>query len=138
MNQCTQCKKEFEITDGDRAFYAKINLPEPLWCPDCRQMSLWAFRNERNYYSRHCDLCKKAIISVYHPDRIKNVYCQKCWWSDAWDQKEYGKDFDASRPFFDQYRELLEEVPKLCMMNDDTISSQNCEYCYDFAYGKNC
>ncbi|MBI4600166.1 hypothetical protein HY732_04600 [Candidatus Uhrbacteria bacterium] len=138
MNQCTQCKKEFEITDADREFYAKINVPEPLWCPDCRQMSMWVFRNERNYYSRTCDLCKKAIISVYHPQRIKNVYCQKCWWSDAWDPKEYGKEFNPSRPFFEQYRELLEKVPKISMMNDDTITSQNCEYCYDFAYGKNC
>lgn len=138
MNQCTQCKKEFEITDADREFYKKIDVPEPLWCPDCRQRSLWAFRNERNYYSRSCDLCKKAIVSVYHPERIKNVYCQKCWWSDDWDAKSYGKEFDFSRPFFEQYRELLEKAPKIAMMNDDTITSENCQYTYDFAYGKNC
>jgi len=101
-------------------------------------MTLAVFRNERNYYARTCDLCKKNMISVYHPGRIRNVYCQKCWWSDRWDPKEYGRPYDPSRPFFEQYRELLEEVPKLTMMNDDTVTSQNCEYTYDFAYGKNC
>lgn len=138
MNNCTYCKQPFVIPSEDLAFYQKINLPEPQACPPCRQMTLWAFRNERNYYSRTCDLCKKAIISVYHPERVKNVYCQKCWWSDAWDPKDYGKAYDPSRPFFEQYRALLEEVPKLCMMNDDGIGSENCQYTYDFTLGKNC
>ncbi len=138
MKNCSYCKNQFGVPQEDKEYYTKIGVPEPLVCPPCRQMTLSAFRNERNYYARSCDLCGKNMISVYNPARIKNVYCQKCWWSDAWDPKSYGKEFDPSRPFFDQYRELLLEVPKLTMMNDDTISSQNCEYTYDFAYGKNC
>ncbi|MBI3626979.1 hypothetical protein HY224_02960, partial [Candidatus Uhrbacteria bacterium] len=67
-----------------------------------------------------------------------NVYCITCWWSDKWDPKSYGREYDFKRPFMEQYRELHQAMPKLAMMNDNGISSENCEYTYDFAYGKNC
>lgn len=138
MQNCLQCKSEFEITDEDREYYRRIEVPEPRFCPTCRLRRRLVFRNERNYYSRPCDLCKKPIISVYDPARTKNVYCLQCWWSDKWSAKDYGRDFDFTRPFFEQYAELLREVPKLAMVNDNGVGSQNCEYTYDFAYSKNC
>ena len=33
MKSCGQCKQGFEVTDGDRAFYGQMNVPEPKLCP---------------------------------------------------------------------------------------------------------
>ncbi len=135
--KCKNCTIEFEITDLDRKFYNKIEVPEPTLCPDCREQRRLVFNNERKYYKRKCDLCSKDMVSVYDPERIKNVYCYKCWWGDGWDPSDYGRDFDFSKDFNSQYRQLLEEVPKLTMMNDNGAQSVNCEYTYNFAFGKN-
>ena len=71
MNVCKQCKSSFEITDEDRLFYQKLGpafnqspdfIPEPDLCHDCRLQAQLVFRNERYYYQRTCDLCKKSII----------------------------------------------------------------------------
>lgn len=137
MVHCTTCQSPYLITDSDLAFYAKLEVPKPRHCPPCREKQRLLFRNERYYYQRQCDLCHKAIVSVYDPARVKNVYCHRCWWSDDWDPKNYGKPFDFKRPFFEQYGELLREVPKLAMMNDDGTGSENCEYTYDISRGKN-
>jgi hypothetical protein len=66
------------------------------------------------------------------------VYCNKCWWSDAWDPYQYGQDFDFSRSFFEQFQELQQKVPILALMNDDGIGSVNCAYTQNEAYAKNC
>lgn len=96
------------------------------------------FRNERTFYKRRCDLCKRNIIATYPAEAPHPVYCLKCWWSDDWDPLAYGRDFDFSRPFFEQFKELLKTVPALSVMNDDGIASTNCEYTYDWFYSKNC
>ncbi|MFH0927879.1 MAG: hypothetical protein V1821_00210, partial [bacterium] len=134
---CQHCEQNFTIEPEDFDFYAKIGVPEPKLCPDCRERRRLVFRNERNYYPRKCDLCGKQIVSVYDPARTKNVFCGSCWWSDKWEPLTYGRDFDFTKTFNEQYRELLRDVPKLAMMNDNGVSSEGCEYTYDFAFGKN-
>lgn len=147
MSICVQCKTSFEVTNKDREFYHKFSpvingqtfeIPEPLKCPQCREIARLVFRNERYYYQRKCDLCAKSMISVYDPAHTKNVYCHECWWSDKWDVKNYGREYDSTKSFFSQYKSLLEDTPKLAMMNDNGTGSENCEYTYDAAYNKNC
>jgi len=48
---------------------------------------------------------------MYAPDAPYVVYCAPCWWSDKWDPFEYGQDYDFSRPFFEQFDELMRKVP---------------------------
>ncbi|MBI2634119.1 hypothetical protein HYW82_00415 [Candidatus Peregrinibacteria bacterium] len=134
---CNSCRNNFPIEDFDIEFYKKIPSPPPKTCPRCRFRSRLAFRNERFYYKRACNLCKKNMISVHDPAHTPNVYCNACWWSDRWDPLQYGRDFNFSKPFFPQYQALLRDVPKLAMQNDNSTGSENCEYTYDFAYGKN-
>ena len=135
---CQNCKNEFRIEPEDFAFYEKIKVPAPTFCPQCRRQRRLAWRNDFYFYSRNCGLCKKPIVSLYSKDKPMPVYCNKCWWSDKWDAKEYGRGFDFSRPFFAQFRELQNKVPTLALVNDDGIASVNCEYTQDFAFGKNC
>ena len=122
---CPQCASSFS-TDPERiAFLDSRGIPHPTLCPDCRQQRRLAFRNERSLYHRQCDLCKKQIISVYSPDKPLTVYCAACWYGDKWNPLAYGRDYDFNRPFFDQFKELLNEVPALANM---VFNSVNCEY----------
>jgi len=135
---CQNCKKNFIIEPDDFSFYEKIKVPPPTFCPECRVKRRLMWRNERNFYYRKCSLCQKNIVSSYNSGLKFPVYCQKCWWGDKWDPYQYGQDFDFSRPFFEQFRELIDKVPMLGMQNDDGIASLNCEYIQDFAFSKNC
>ena len=74
---------------------------------------------------------------MYSPDKPFKVYDRKEWWSDGWDAMEYGRGFDSSRTFFEQFGELFREVPQVAlyvapdMMNSDFCNyGQTCKNCY--------
>jgi len=135
---CQNCKADFTIEPDDFGFYEKIKVPPPTFCPDCRRQRRWAWRNNMSLYNRKCDLCGKGVISIYASDSNLTIYCNKCWWSDKWDAKNYGVDYDFSRPFFTQFRELIGKVPHMSIVNDNGIASLNCEYNQDWWFSKNC
>lgn len=135
---CKHCQQSFVIEPDDFGFYEKLGVPPPTLCPPCRLQRRMLFRNERDYYRRKCDLCSASIISVYPAEFKTPVYCVKCWWSDKWDPKRFAREYDLSRSFIEQFQELFYAVPMIAMQNDNGIGSVNCEYTYDFAFGKNC
>ncbi len=134
---CKNCQAQFVIEPDDFSFYEKIGVPAPTFCPDCRFQRRLLWRNERTFYRRACDLCKRSMIAVYPTDAPFPVYCQKCWWSDKWSPLAYGQDVDFSRPFMEQVKELHQKVPMLSIQNDDGVGSTNSEYAYDWAFSKN-
>ncbi len=112
-------------------------IPSPTLCPDCRQQRRLAFRNERTLYKRKCDATGKDIISTYSEDKPEKVYEQKYWWSDAWDQISYGRDFDFSKSAFEQFAKLREVVPVPSLYSlYNTL--ENCEYTNIMEGCKNC
>jgi len=139
------CKQPFEVTDDDLRFLEKVSpifvgkkepLPPPLLCPDCRQQRRLAMRNERTLYPRMCDHCKKRIISIYPVDSPFIVLCPACWWGDSWDPLSFGRAYDFSRPFFDQFRDLWHAIPKISILVlNDNINS---DYAHDGYRLKNC
>src|SRR3989338_5808638 len=135
---CQNCKNDFIIEPDDFGFYEKIKVPPPTFCPGCRSQRRLAWRNDLVLYNRICDLCKKSVITIYSKESGITVYCNKCWWSDKWDFLAYGQDYDFSRTFFEQLKELTLKVPHMALINDNGIASVNCEYTNDFAFGKNC
>src|SRR5689334_16070259 len=94
--QCQNCKQEFTTHPDDFSFYQKIKVPPPTFCPDCRLQRRMIFRNERTLYKIKCDLCQKEVISLYHPNKSFPVYCNLCWYGDAWDPESYGFEYDPS------------------------------------------
>jgi len=108
---CQNCKKEFLIEPEDFQFYKKIHVPPPTWCPNCRLQRRLTWRNMRSLYKRKCDLCKKEKIGMYAPDKPYKIYCSPCWWGDGWEALDYGRDYDFSRPFFEQFEELMQSAP---------------------------
>ena len=121
---CQNCKNSFTIDASDFNFYEKIKIPPPTWCPECRQLRRYAWRNERTLYRRNCDLCKKSTVTIYSPNKPFKVYCHECWWGDDWDFTSYGRDFDFSRPFFEQFSELQQDVPLMALLNKNSVNSQ--------------
>ncbi len=121
---CKTCSKEFLIEEEDFGFYEKMQVPPPTLCPDCRQQRRYAWRNERTLYRRACDLCGKSTVTIYSPDKPFKVYCVPCWWGDGWDPASFGRDFDFSRPFFEQFSELEHDVPRMALLNKNSINSE--------------
>src|SRR3990167_6619779 len=106
LKNCQNCKESFIITPDDLTFYEKMQVPAPTLCPDCRFQRRVLWRAERSLYKRKCDLCQKDIIAVYSTDKPHKVYCRECYHGDQWNPLDHGRDFDFSRPFFEQFKEL--------------------------------
>ncbi len=107
-------------------------------CPDCRMQRRLAFRNERTLYHRTCDLTGKPIISIYSTDKPYRVYQQDAWWSDAWDPRDYSRDYDFNRSFFEQFEQLKKEVPRMTLETSPEAEENNCLYINFAGHSKNC
>ena len=119
---CKCCSTNFEITNFETNLLKKLSpefadknfsIPTPSICPYCREQRRMAWRNERVLYRRKCDKTGKDLISMYSPESPHTVYHGKQWWDDSFDATDFGRDFDFSRPAFEQFRELQLEVPRM-------------------------
>ena len=135
FQKCGVTGSEFVITEWEQNFLNRMNVPYPTLSSRERLKQRLSHRNERSIYKDICDLTGKSIISIYSPDKSFIVYSQEAWWSDSWDSRVYGRDFDFSRSFFDQFYELRKAVPRLALMN---VRSENSEYCNITNSDKNC
>ncbi len=141
---CRQSGTSFEIRDEDLAFYEKISptiagkcfriLP-PSLCPRERERRRLAFRNERMLYRRKSNMSGTEIISFFRSDAPFTVFSHEEWWSDRWDPLSFGRTFDSSKSFFEQFQELQRAVPRVPLINNGAVNSDFC----NFADGnKNC
>ncbi|MBI4836448.1 MAG: hypothetical protein HY817_04275 [Candidatus Abawacabacteria bacterium] len=141
---CRLCSHSFTTSPEALAFIDRISpvikgvkqsIDAPRLCPRCRALRRCAFRNEHALYHRKCDLSGHEFISIYVSDAPYKVYEPKEWWSDRWDPLEYGRDYDFSRPFFEQFAELQKAVPRLGMVS---MMNENSDYTNYVSYLKNC
>ncbi len=125
---CQNCKDEFIIELEDFNFYEKIKVPPPTFCPDCRTVRRLCWRNEMSLFKRKCDAPGhgETLISFIHPDEKLVVYDGKYWWGDEWNPLSCGKDYDFSKPFFTQWKELRDSFPIQCLSN---IKATDSDYC---------
>lgn len=141
---CKNCTSVFIVDDHDLAFLDKVspifngtkyNLPSPTLCPDCRFQRRASYRNDRILFERTCDMSGQKLISMYAPDAPVKVIHRDLWWSDDWDPLSYSKEYDFSKPFFQQFSELDQMTPH---PNVITISSENSLYSNYNLANKNC
>ncbi|MFZ2149964.1 MAG: hypothetical protein WAV15_02290 [Minisyncoccia bacterium] len=130
---CQNCQKDFVIERDDFSFYEKLKVPPPTWCPHCRFVRRLTFINERSLYGKNnCGNCKKPIISMYSPEMPFSKWCIKCHISDIWDARDYGKEYDFSRPFLQQFKELKYSIPHRALDQNER-NGAGCDYanlCY--------
>ena len=141
---CRQCSTPFPITDRDMAFYEKISpilngkkelIPPPTLCPECRDRRRLAFRNERKLYRRKCDRTGRDIVSVFSSESPQKVFAGDVWWGDSWNPLDFGRSFDFSRPFFEQFGALMSMTP---LQNLIGANNENSDYINLTADCKNC
>jgi len=86
---------------------------------------------------------------MFAPNLKYTIYCPKCWFSDDWDPRDFGRDYDFTRPFFEQYSELLRKAPLqgLSLGNESMESSpynnhavhlKNCYLLFESMENENC
>ncbi len=121
---CQNCKMDFVIEPEDFLFYEKIQVPAPTFCPECRQVRRMNWRNERGLHKNKCQATGKDVISMFSSESNVVVYERDYWWSDQWDQLASGKDYDFSKPFFQQYQELFHAAPLPHVANSNAIRSE--------------
>jgi len=133
MNQetkvCQNCKQDFIIEPDDFAFYEKIKVPPPTFCPECRLIRRMTFRNERTLYRRKNNAPGKdgeSILSVFSPESEQVVYDHASWWGDIWDSASFGQEIDYSKPFFEQLKSLWSKVPDIGLFNINPVRSDYC------------
>lgn len=145
---CKVSGQEFPIYQSDLEFYDKISpifngvkyaIPVPTLCPEEREKRRLVRKNERKFYRRKCDATGENIISLYAPDSVTGspyvVYSPKVRWSDIRDPMTYGKIFDFTASFNQQFSDLLHQVPLAAIY---TKNSENCEYNNIINDSKNC
>ncbi len=134
MPACTHCSSAFEVTKDDLAFYDSVSpvfngkkepIPSPMLCPDCRCQRRLLFRNDLSLYHRKSDLSGKQIISMYAQDKPYKVYDQDEWWSDRWNELDYGRPFDFNKTFTEQMAALNADVPHVSLF---TTNAENSYY----------
>tara|TARA_Y100000310_G_scaffold278998_1_gene297864 strand:- start:2307 stop:3878 length:1572 start_codon:yes stop_codon:yes gene_type:complete len=75
------------------------------------------------------------MLAMYGPEKPFPVYCKDCWWSDKWDPTAYELAYDWEKPFFVQFRSLLEKVPRPNLITQNAPNSDYSNYVVDV---KNC
>src|SRR3990167_2648133 len=100
---CQNCQQNFVIEPEDFLFYAKIKVPPPTWCPECRMIRRMVFYNQYKLFRRRDDASRKEIFSGIPSAAPLKVYEHDYWWSDKWDSIAYGREYDFSKPFFEQF-----------------------------------
>jgi len=144
MATCKQCNSAFPVTDAELKFLDRISpvfngkkypIPAPTLCPQCRYQRRLLWRAELHLFKRKSDFSGKPILSHFPPTAPCKAYTPQEWWSDEWDPLSYGRDFDFSRPFFDQFTELIRSVPLLSLT---VFDAENCDYVNCASWNKNC
>jgi hypothetical protein len=131
---CQNCKQNFVIEPEDFSFYEKIKVPPPTFCFRCRLQRRLSFFNLRSLYKRKCNSCQKDIISMYRPESDFNVICISCY-RNREDGLKYGKEYDFSKTFFEQFFDLYRRVPVAALKQNST--SINCDYANHTYHAKN-
>ena len=132
---CVDCKEEFIIDSGDLTLYEKVGLKIPEWCFFCRTKQYFAFFVFGKFRKGVSDLSGESLITVLPSNARYPIYKSDAWRGDGWDAISFGKDYDPSKPFFDQLRELQEKIPRPHQVGENNT---NCDWCDDAWESRNC
>jgi hypothetical protein len=148
MPSCATCTSAFVIHPDETAFLQKmtfrfgatdVQLPPPIFCPDCRCKRRTCYRNEQSLHKIRSAFSGKDVISIFAETppwgEPYKIYDQDEWRSDAWDPMDYGRDPDLSKPILGQLATLQKDVPRMALI---TLGNENSAFTTGTAYCKNC
>lgn len=145
---CIECHISYQTTPRELEFLQKIapeingrrfDIPSSPYCPSCRRRIRTAHRNEQFLYKNVSAKSGQQVISIYAPDNEFRpsfpIYSHDEWWSEDWDATSYGRNYDFSRGFFEQFAELAATVPHVALIQ---VGNENSPYSTGTGYCKNC
>ncbi|MEI8269876.1 MAG: hypothetical protein WCG45_00745 [bacterium] len=135
---CQNCKKDFVIEQEDFNFYERIKVPPPTFCPECRLIRRMAFRNERRLFRRKDANTNQEIFSAFSLDANVLTYENNFWFGDKWDPMIYGRDYDFSKLFFEQFYSVLSETPLPARTVLNLVNSDFCNEASEIKNGYLC
>ncbi|MBI4600130.1 hypothetical protein HY732_04410 [Candidatus Uhrbacteria bacterium] len=132
---CPISELSFEITDTERELYGMFDLPVSDMHPFLRFVMRFAHGNNWSLYWTTEMRTGKKILTCYDPKEFPKIVEHGYWMSNEFDAREYGRAFDFSRPFFEQYFEMVAEIPR---PNVTILNCENVEYANHVFWSKNC
>lgn len=137
---CRQCGGVFNVFQEDIEFYEKLRASPPTLCPDCRMQRRLGYRVNLLpiFYKKTCSAPghNEKVIAFYSEQNPVKVYDDKFYLSDQWNPLSFGRDYDFSKPFFEQFNRLALQVPHQTLQKDP--QSINCDYVVSGISSKNC
>lgn len=129
---CKGCGVPFEISLRDLEFHRMLLVPIATFCPMCRRIRRREFVNYTTLYRRKCDVPghEEMLVSLIPSGARFPVYDFDYYWNGDWDSLSYGRLYDFSRSFFDQFFDLFSAFPQPASTRDP--QSLRCDYT---AYG---
>lgn len=76
---CTDCDRNYKITEQELLFYRKMFLPIPRKCFFCRHKDRVRRRGSFKFFSRNCDKCNKETYTNVTKEIAPIMYCEKCY-----------------------------------------------------------
>jgi hypothetical protein len=165
VRRCSITGRNFVVTEAEQEHIALLNRLLPLLgntlpLPDIhplealRRLAAWV--NFLHLVHGRSAFSGKPQLTRYHPQLGTRICTPEEFWGEAVDNLEFGRPFDFSRPFFDQWLELyrvcyilpLIQVNcegseyvngatnlKDCYLCFNTVESQDCLYCFNHFNG---
>jgi hypothetical protein len=133
---CQISKQRFYIRPEDIAFYKRIRVPLPTFCPLERSRRRLSYFNDKNLFKIPSAYSGKSIVAMYPPDTPFKIFEHQVWFSDVWDPLEYGRKWNKEKSFFEQFAVLQKDVPRPNLITDS--SNVNSDYTNTSTNLKNC
>ncbi|MFN8390241.1 MAG: hypothetical protein U0136_08135 [Bdellovibrionota bacterium] len=124
-------------TELERDICRRHDIPLPVAPAAERLRSLFAFRSGHYLWPTRCERTGKRILSATPPSKGYKIYDVDAWLADDWDAKDFGRPYDFTRPFFEQFSDLLSVVP-ISNVSGGHASLENSGYCNFVSAAKNC
>jgi hypothetical protein len=128
---CQNCKNNFNIEPDDFSFYEKMKVPAPTFCPDCRYKRRAIWRNVRHLFRGVDAVTNKEIFTGIPPQVNLPLYEHSYWESDNWDSLLYGREYNFSVPFFNQFNDLFHSIPYPAKSMQRCVNSDYSNMCDD-------
>ena len=157
VRTCVVTGKEFVITAAEQAHIAKFealhpllrqgDIPLPIIDPSEFARQLQSYVTLMALFDSQSCISGASLITRYNPALGYKVCTTQEFWSDQVDNVTVGKDYDFSRPFFEQWNELLHAcvLQPLVQINcensryvDSSSSLRNCYLCFGMGESEDC
>lgn len=134
---CSITNSSFTVSAAEIEYCRDREIPLPTLSPLVRFRNMLAFRNRSDLYYSKCALSKKTILSSIPTEFNFKATDIDVWNSDSWNPLDFGKSYDFKKSFFQQFGELLSNVPipNLAVMRS---SMENSDYTNGITGAKNC